>query len=45
MPGARSMCVVVMKLTPVAMLENPATNTPAAAAITWLLEKKVENGV
>jgi len=45
MPGARSICTVVMKLTPVAMLENPATNTPAAAAMTWLLENSVENGV
>ena len=45
MPGARSMCVVAMKLTPVAMLANPTTNTPAAAARTWLLENMVEYGV
>ena len=34
MPGARSMWVVVMKLTPVAIDEKPTTNTPAAAATT-----------
>ena len=32
MPGARSMCVVAMKFTPVAIEEKPARNTPAAAA-------------
>ena len=37
-PGARSMCVVVMKFTPVAIEENPTTKTPAAAATTWPLE-------
>jgi hypothetical protein len=34
-PGARSMWVVATKLTPVAIVENPVTNTPAAAAATW----------
>jgi hypothetical protein len=29
------MCVVVMKFTPVAIEENPATNTPVAAATTY----------
>ena len=38
MPGARSMWVVVMRLTPVAIEENPTMNTPAAAATTLLLE-------
>ena len=38
MPGARSMWVVAMKLTPVAIEENPTTNTPAAAAMTWPFE-------
>ena len=42
MPGARSMWVVAMKLTPVAMLAKPTTNTPAAAASTWLFENMVE---
>ena len=42
MPGARSIWVVAMKLTPVAMLAKPTTNTPAAAANTWLLENMVE---
>ena len=45
MPGARSMCVVAMKLTPVAIDEKPTMKTPAAAAKTWLLENSVENGV
>ena len=45
MPGARNMCVVAMKFTPVAIDEKPAINTPSAAAITWVLENMVENGV
>ncbi len=38
MPGARSICAVVMKLTPVAIEEKPTMKTPAAAAMTWPLE-------
>jgi hypothetical protein len=34
MPGARNMCAVAMKFTPVAIEENPTTKTPAAAAMT-----------
>ena len=44
MPGARSMWMVVMKFTPVAIEENPTTNTPAAAAITLEWEYSDENG-
>ena len=44
MPGARSIWVVAMKLTPVAIEEKPTTNTPAAAAITLEWEYSVENG-
>ena len=41
----RSMWIVTMKLTPVAIEPKPATKTPAAAASTWLFENIVENGV
>jgi hypothetical protein len=30
------------EIDPVAMLAKPTTNTPAAAASTWLLENMVE---
>ena len=44
-PGARNICVVAMKLTPAAIEEKPAMKTPIAAAMTWVLENIVENGV
>ena len=34
MPGQRSMWIVAIKLTPVAMEEKPTTKTPIAAAMT-----------
>ena len=34
MPGARIRCTVTMKLRPVRMDENPATNTPTAPVST-----------
>ena len=42
MPGARKVCVVAMKLTPVSTEENPTTNTPIAAVSTAELENIVE---
>ena len=44
-PGARMRWTVTMKLSPVRIDEKPTMKTPAAAAITWVLEKSVENGV
>ena len=44
MPGARSMWMVAMKLTPVAIEEKPTTNTPAAAGMTLECEYCDENG-
>lgn len=37
MPGARSRWMVVMKLSPVRMEENPSTNTASTAALTLVL--------
>ena len=45
MPGARSMCVVVMKLTPVAMRGKSGDEHAGRRRDHMLLEKKVENGV
>ncbi len=38
MPGARILCTVTMKFSPVRMDENPAMNTPTAAVMTKVLE-------
>ena len=43
-PGHRNMWMVARKLTPVAIEENPTTNTPAAAGITSECENCDENG-
>ncbi len=34
MPGARMRWIVVMKLTPVSMLEKPRTKAPNTASVT-----------
>ena len=44
-PGALILWMVTMKLSPVRIDEKPTTKTPAAAAMTWVLENIVENGV
>ena len=35
MPGARIVCVVTMKLSPVNIEENPTMKMPTAMAMTW----------
>ena len=42
MPGARSVCTVTMKFSPVRMDEKPTMNTPVSATATQLLENIVE---
>ena len=37
-PGARMVCTVTMKFSPVRMEEKPAMKIPSAVAITQLLE-------
>ena len=44
-PGARSVCTLTMKFSPVRIDENPSTSTPHSAATTCELENIVENGV
>ena len=44
-PGARSLWIVTMKLSPVSIDENPAMNTPVTTAITCVFEYSVEKGV
>ena len=39
MPGARIVCIVTMKFSPVRIDEKPAMKTPTAAGTTWSLEK------
>ncbi len=45
MPGARIVCTVTMKFSPVRIEEKPTMNTPTSTRITWELENMVENGV
>ena len=35
-PGARILWIVTMKLSPVAIEENPAMNAPTMVQATWL---------
>ena len=44
MPGARMVCTVTTKFSPVRMEEKPTMMTPMSAGTTQVLEKVVENG-
>ena len=37
-PGARILCVVTMKFSPVRIEEKPVTKTPTAVVMTYVLE-------